>query len=1182
MKRTLAGLLVVLLLLSNFGMPGWSSVANAAPADTSVRFEETDLGWDNQAFTFPNDGAIRNVTQLESDSSDGLFVIAQLPHGDKWDIFQFDTDGTYHGTLVDRTTLEQELIDAGANWLSGGFDFKPEKIVFSSESGVDYLYIIHNQNNTNFPMIKYNLNTKSITNPEVVMFTQPVTSIQKAFDGLFYVATRMINQYYTIDPSAPTIDTVTTSWGFAIDSVVKLQNGMFMAKNYYYPVMGYICDTSCNELDGSGTYFSKISASPDGTQVAGIASNSSFDSMLYVNDNPAIEFDGYNNHFEINNQGTIFMGMGYESPIYVIEYNTSKNKYEVTRTIGTNRETAYADNEYHFVQDEKGHVFILDYVNRTIDEFDESGLYVRSKHFLEELDELMYYNGLLYAAEGDDGGVIVISTDDLSYKDQLWSDVSSILATPDGTLLVARQNQLEQYTINPIDNTRTLVHTYPFTGYNLTMQSDDRISIKMSMTNNVRFINLKTFETEDNDWDSWGYTWFDPSGLIAVKTGEYWSIVDPTSGILYQSSNRNYGSSMFYKGNGQRMVLKTFYDTNLSTTRTIPVGISIIAPSLSDTPAFLTDEDEIEQITGTLVTSSTINLGIDFPMNGIVVNDLTLNGDELAFNGIPQTYLELRKLPSTIYQAVIGDIGKRKAILQFNNLDNDWDSGTLQLIFSEETGEIQIQTDRNQGSNSTMYNLVLWEIDFVGSGSTGLHVTVAPGTVAKLFPYRTYFNISHGAEYEPIFLSSTTPPVEPVLQSPAFGTVFYPDSPEVTFEWDNPNVPGSYDQTRLLLSTDPTYRNVVRTVILTDEESYTMNTSDLFTGIPYYWKIIVADTANTAYAYSTNGAFSINNWSVSLKVDTTDVTENSAQAIYEIISSDRNQFTESGIAISASINPTVSNSVYSTVIHTEGEQTIALTGLLPDTTYYARAYAETDRHTRYSSNVTFTTGAGPTSTPTTPSPTPTVTPTTPPTTSSTTPPTTPPVIVPGPDLPEAACPFTDLEKHWSNSDICEAQSLDIVQGVDATRYAPNSEITRAEFAVMLARTLQVSAVEGEAPLSFRDQESIPAWARPMIRAALAAGIIDGYPDGTFRPQQTITRIEMAAMLSKSMKWESSGNQELSYADLASIPAWAMPYVTIVSERELVQGRGNHLFVPRGKTTRAEAGVLLLRLWNTLH
>lgn len=639
MKRTLAVLLVIALFLSNFGVSGWLSIANAAPADTSVRFEETDLGWDDHAFTFPNSGAIRNVSQLETNSEDDLFVIAQLPFGNKWDIFHFDTDGTYHRALVDRTTLEQDLIDAGATWLSGGFDFKPEKIVFSSESGVDYLYIVHNQNDTNYPMIKYNLNTKSVTNPEVVMFTQPVTSIQKAFDGLFYVSTRETNTYYTIDPSAPAINTQTTSWGFEINSVLKLENGKFMASNYYNPNKGYICETSCNQLVGSENPFSVISASPDGTQVVGVGSSGSFASMVYVNENPAIELDGYARYVEINNQGTIFVGSYYQHPIQVIEYNASYNKYEVVGAIGTSRETTYDNNDYSFVQDEKGHVFILDYNNGTIDEFDELGLHVRSKHVDGNLYQFTYYNGLLYAAEDDSGRVVAISTADLSYVDTLWNDAVSILATPNGTLLVARQNQLEQYAINPVDNTRTLIHTYPFTGYNLTMQSDDRVSITMSMTYNLRFINYKTFETEDNDWTSWSPSWFDPTGLIAEYTDKYWSIVDPvTSSILYTSSDRNYGSSSFYKGNGQRMVLKTFFDSSLRTVRTIPVGIIIAAPSLSDTPTFSTNEDELEQITGNLVTSNTINLGIDFPMNGVVVNDLTLNGDELLFNGAAAKY----------------------------------------------------------------------------------------------------------------------------------------------------------------------------------------------------------------------------------------------------------------------------------------------------------------------------------------------------------------------------------------------------------------------------------------------------------------------------------------------------------------------------------------------------------------
>lgn len=187
------------------------------------------------------------------------------------------------------------------------------------------------------------------------------------------------------------------------------------------------------------------------------------------------------------------------------------------------------------------------------------------------------------------------------------------------------------------------------------------------------------------------------------------------------------------------------------------------------------------------------------------------------------------------------------------------------------------------------------------------------------------------------------------------------------------------------------------------------------------------------------------------------------------------------------------------------------------------------------------------------------------------------------EIKETGCPFMDIQKHWAEADICEAASLGIVEGVGENRYAPNLALTRSEFAVMLARTLQLSdlGVETSNPISFSDQESIPVWARPMVKAAVAKGIITGYPDGTFSPQQTITRKEMAVMLSKAIKWDTSGKSEVPFTDYASIPMWALPHVATVYEQKLLQGRGGNLFVPNGITTRAEAAVTLLRLWRTL-
>lgn len=181
-----------------------------------------------------------------------------------------------------------------------------------------------------------------------------------------------------------------------------------------------------------------------------------------------------------------------------------------------------------------------------------------------------------------------------------------------------------------------------------------------------------------------------------------------------------------------------------------------------------------------------------------------------------------------------------------------------------------------------------------------------------------------------------------------------------------------------------------------------------------------------------------------------------------------------------------------------------------------------------------------------------------------------------------ACPFTDIQGHWAKADICESASLKIVEGISANTFAPDKTVTRTEFAVMLLRTLQIPIVQQSAANPFSDKESIPEWARLAIHTGAAKGILDGYPDGTFRPQQKIDRTEMAAMLAKALKWETNSEPDLPFSDGASIPAWAQSYVKVAHANGLLQGRGGNQFVPHGMTTRAEAAVVMLRIWKTLN
>jgi hypothetical protein len=180
-----------------------------------------------------------------------------------------------------------------------------------------------------------------------------------------------------------------------------------------------------------------------------------------------------------------------------------------------------------------------------------------------------------------------------------------------------------------------------------------------------------------------------------------------------------------------------------------------------------------------------------------------------------------------------------------------------------------------------------------------------------------------------------------------------------------------------------------------------------------------------------------------------------------------------------------------------------------------------------------------------------------------------------------ACEFVDVQGHWAKADICEAADLKLVEGVSEKRYEPDREITRAELAVLLLRTLRIPIAETPTASLFVDEDSIPAWARPAIAAGAADGIIQGYPDGTFLPQHTISRVEMAAMLAKALKLEADARSALPFSDRDTIPAWGRPYVAAVYANGLMQSRGDDRFAPSGMTTRAEAAVVVLRIWKML-
>jgi len=101
-----------------------------------------------------------------------------------------------------------------------------------------------------------------------------------------------------------------------------------------------------------------------------------------------------------------------------------------------------------------------------------------------------------------------------------------------------------------------------------------------------------------------------------------------------------------------------------------------------------------------------------------------------------------------------------------------------------------------------------------------------------------------------------------------------------------------------------------------------------------------------------------------------------------------------------------------------------------------------------------------------------------------------------------AISFTDLAGHKASAEIEEAVALGVVFGYPDGTFRPDGSVTRAEFASMLVRGLKL--VEEGATLTFKDKDTIGAWAVKPVQQAVKLGIISGYSDGTFRPNTNIT------------------------------------------------------------------------------
>jgi len=172
----------------------------------------------------------------------------------------------------------------------------------------------------------------------------------------------------------------------------------------------------------------------------------------------------------------------------------------------------------------------------------------------------------------------------------------------------------------------------------------------------------------------------------------------------------------------------------------------------------------------------------------------------------------------------------------------------------------------------------------------------------------------------------------------------------------------------------------------------------------------------------------------------------------------------------------------------------------------------------------------------------------------------------------AAANVTDINGHWAQGQIQTMVDKGAIGGYPDNTFKPERITTRAEFISMTNRAFSFNET---VEINYTDVESND-WFAPDIAKAKAAGYIAGYSDGSMKPNNSITRQEVAVIVANILELDTAGGTEAlsKFTDAASIPAWSGNAIAAMVEAGYLSGYPDGTFKAANSTTRAVAAVIL--------
>ena len=169
--------------------------------------------------------------------------------------------------------------------------------------------------------------------------------------------------------------------------------------------------------------------------------------------------------------------------------------------------------------------------------------------------------------------------------------------------------------------------------------------------------------------------------------------------------------------------------------------------------------------------------------------------------------------------------------------------------------------------------------------------------------------------------------------------------------------------------------------------------------------------------------------------------------------------------------------------------------------------------------------------------------------------------------------FTDVQGHWAQAYIAALAQRNIISGFPGGTFRPDDSVTRVQFAAIINKAFAPPAKQNVA--QFKDISS-NFWGYSAVQSAARGGFMRGYPNGDFKPNQVIPRVEVLAALSSGLNFSTGSTSVLSkYQDGAQIPSWATTAVAAATQRKIVVNYPSLVQLnPNRRATRAEVAAFV--------